>query len=311
MATKLIIDVDTGVDDSKALMLALSRSDVEIVAITCVNGNVDIDNVCRNTLRVLKICDRLDIPVYKGACRSMVGNRKRADAHGSDGQGDLMNPIPVDMSLIQSEHAVNAILRITDENPGEITFIALAPLTHIALALRLDPDFGGKLKEVFIMGGNIEGRGNINLGAEFNFYADPEAAYITLQELKCPVNLLSLEAAEANGQEWEWYDRWVNMDTKKSRFIKAFSSKTSHYSKTLLKHPKYSPYDLLTMATAIDQTVITESVEKWCTVEIGGGHTRGQLVIDWAGKMGNKPNVKIIKKVNTDKAKSYFMSMVM
>lgn len=101
------------------------------------------------------------------------------------------------------------------------------------------------------------------------------------------------------------------MDTKKSRFIKAFSSKTSHYSKTLLKHPKYSPYDLLTMATAIDQTVITESVEKWCTVEIGGGHTRGQLVIDWAGKMGNKPNVKIIKKVNTDKAKSYFMSMVM
>ena len=64
MATKLIIDVDTGVDDSKALMLALSRSDVEILAITCVNGNVDIDNVCRNTLRVLKVCDRLDVSMF-------------------------------------------------------------------------------------------------------------------------------------------------------------------------------------------------------------------------------------------------------
>lgn len=64
MATKLIIDVDTGVDDSKALILALSRSDVEILAITCVNGNVDIDNVCRNTLRVLKVCDRLDVSMF-------------------------------------------------------------------------------------------------------------------------------------------------------------------------------------------------------------------------------------------------------
>ncbi|XP_076105888.1 nucleoside hydrolase-like [Mytilus galloprovincialis] len=127
-------------------MLALSRSDVDIFAITCVNGNVDIDNVCRNTLRVLKVCDRLDV--------------------------------------------------------REITLIALAPLTNISLALRFDPDFGGKLKEVFIMGGNIEGRGNINLCAEFNFYADPEAAYITIQELKCPINILSMEAAEANGIEW-------------------------------------------------------------------------------------------------------------
>ncbi|XP_052072923.1 inosine-uridine preferring nucleoside hydrolase-like [Mytilus californianus] len=311
MATKLIIDVDTGVDDSEAIMLALSRSNVEILAITCVNGNVAIDNVCKNTLRVLKVCGRLDVPVYKGACRSMVGTKKHAEAHGDDGQGDVMNPEPVDMSLMQPEHAVNAILRITDENPGEITLIALAPLTNVALALRLDPDFGRKLKEVFIMGGNIEGRGNKNLGAEFNFYADPEAAYITLHELKCPTNLLSLEAAEANGIEWEWYDRWVNMDTRKSRFIKAFSRKTAEFNRTLLKHPKYSPYDLLTMATAIDQTVITESVDEWCTVEIGGNHTRGQLVVDWENKMGNKLNVRIIKKVNTDKTKAYFMSMAM
>ncbi|CAC5416690.1 unnamed protein product [Mytilus coruscus] len=184
----------------------------------------------------------------------MVGTKKHAEAHGDDGQ-------------------------------GEITLIALAPLTNVALALRLDPDFGRKLKEVFIMGGNIE-------------------------------------AAEANGIEWvskidnvwikkEWYDRWVNMDTRKSRFIKAFSRKTAEFNRTLLKHPKYSPYDLLTMAIAIDQTVITESVDKWCTVEIGGNHTRGQLVVDWANKTGNKLNVRIIKKVNTDKTKAYFMSMAM
>ncbi|VDI65702.1 uridine nucleosidase [Mytilus galloprovincialis] len=160
MATmKMIIDVDTGVDDASAIMLALSRPEVEVVAITCVNGNVAIDDVCRNTLRVLKVCNRLDIPVYKGAEKSILGEGERASHyHGNDGLGDAQNHEPVDITMIKMEHAVNALLRLVNENPGEITLVALAPLTNIALALRLDPDFGSKLKEVFIMGGNIEGK---------------------------------------------------------------------------------------------------------------------------------------------------------
>ncbi|KAL8566413.1 hypothetical protein ACOMHN_011991 [Nucella lapillus] len=151
---KLVIDVDTGIDDAHAIMLALSRSEVDVLAITCANGNVGIEDVVDNTLRVLQVCERMEVPVYKGASRSLLGK-----VSGFDNFSGSAWKTPVDRSHLQTEHAANALVRLVNQFPGEITLVALAPLTNVALAVNLDPDFPKKLKDVFIMGGNTEARG--------------------------------------------------------------------------------------------------------------------------------------------------------
>ncbi|VDI08040.1 Hypothetical predicted protein [Mytilus galloprovincialis] len=276
--------------------------------------DVAVDDVCRNTLRVLKVCNRLDISVYKGAEKSILGEGERASHyHGNDGLGDAPNHEPVDGTLIKKEHAVNALLRLVNENPGEITLVALAPLTNIALTLRLDPDFGSKLKEVFIMGENIEGKGGDRLGAEFNFFADPEAAYVTLQELHCQTTIVSWELCKSVGAgvSWAWYDQWVEVNTNKARFFKNICRMTAERNRNILKTQDFSLCDLLAMALAIDSSIITEYLHVWSTVELGGVHTRGQLISDWRNKTKNPPNVRIVKKFSIEKATEYYMSMIL
>merc|ERR1719419_1408629 len=154
---RLIIDCDVGTDDAQAVMMALVQPHVDLVAVTTVFGNAPLDNTCINTLRVLKACGRLDIPVYRGAANSLTGRAGVGDGfHGKDGLGDVFLPEvdPVDEGAIEREHAASALARLAAENPGEYTLVATGPLTNLALALHLDPKFGENLKDCFIMGGN-------------------------------------------------------------------------------------------------------------------------------------------------------------
>lgn len=310
MVKKIIIDVDTGVDDAQAIMLALTSKEVDVLAITCVQGNADVENVCRNTLRVLKVCDRLDIPVYKGASKPLIGFGPDATHyHGKDGMGHVANPEEVDMSLIQSEPASLALLRLSKEYPGEITLVALAPLTNIALAIRLDPDFGTRLKEMFMMGGNIEGKGNTSPAAEFNCNSDPEAAFVTLHELRCPILNMSWETCLSTGMTMSWYDKWAGIDTKLGRFNKEI---TQHSVSVLKKRYRnaYRSCDLLAMATVVNSAVIKETVDTHATVELSGMITRGQMVVDWKGFLKKPNNVTLITKVDNDMAADMFYKMV-
>jgi len=114
--------------------------------------------------------------------------------HGHDGFGDTNHDDEPDLKCVQeSEHAVNALVRIVKSHPGEITLVALGPLTNVAMAMRLDSQFASNLKEIYIMGGNTEGKGNITVSAEFNFHSDPEAAYIVLENTRCPTFVASWE----------------------------------------------------------------------------------------------------------------------
>ncbi|XP_015225093.1 PREDICTED: inosine-uridine preferring nucleoside hydrolase-like, partial [Cyprinodon variegatus] len=117
---KLLVDVDCGVDDAQAIMLALATPKVELLGITCVHGNTAVENVCKNVLRVLQACNKLDIPVFKGADRSILGNMLNAgEFHGKDGLGDAPDPNAPGLDQLQKESAVSAIIRIVNENPGE------------------------------------------------------------------------------------------------------------------------------------------------------------------------------------------------
>lgn len=319
MSRKIIIDVDTGVDDAQAIMLALSRSDIEVLAITCVAGNVhvNIDQVCLNTLKVLKVCKRLDIPVYKGAAGALTSDGSsggRSLGHGSDGLGDTDLQVDVDLSLIKPDDAATALTGLVHKHPGEITLVALAPLTNIAQAMKLDSDFGKKLKNVTIMGGNIEGKGSTNyVCAEYNFGSDTEAAQFVLNGLGVPITIFPWEInlSELAGQPWEWYDTWTQTDSDRGQFLKAISQKAAHTQREVKKMPLFRSCDMSAMATVVDPSIVLESVDVYATVEVKGQFTRGMMVVDWLGILEKNKNVTVVKKIDTSRARKLFEDILM
>ncbi|XP_053397601.1 uncharacterized protein LOC123552077 isoform X2 [Mercenaria mercenaria] len=308
MSEKYIIDVDTGVDDAQAIMLALSRPDIDVIAITCVSGNVSVDQVCLNTLKVLTVCGRLDVPVYRGSNIPLVDEGIEATHyHGNDGLGDADLDTEVTLNGIQKENAVSALLRLVNEYPGEITLVALAPLTNIAVALKQDCNFGKKLKRISIMGGNTQATGRVSPCAEFNFYCDPEAAYVVLDSIqKITVNYYEQNA----GLPWDWFDEWIETDTLKGKFNKAVTKLAVYRQREVNKNPIYRSCDLNAIATVINPKIILETKDVFATVELHGKYTRGMMVVDWRGSLGKSPNVTLVDKIDTRLARPLFEHML-
>lgn len=310
MVKKLLVDVDCGVDDAQAIMMALAVPDVEILGITCVHGNTCVENVCKNVLRVLKVCGRLEIPVFKGVSKPLLGFVLNAGHfHGEDGLGDAPDSDALGLDLVQKEGAVSAIIRIVNENPGEVSLVATAPLTNLAMAVKLDPTIPQKLKGLYIMGGNVDSRGNTTICGEFNFAADPEAAYIVLNEYLCPTYIASWEFTCHSKLPWEFCDDWLAQDTDKARFMKKIfkHSMDSCYSerieKELVAGQGFISCDSYAMAAAIDDTFIIESDHKAVTVELTGTHSRGMMIVDHLEILNKTHKACIMRKVDLEKFK--------
>lgn len=170
---KVIIDCDPGIDDSLALMYALSEPSLDVVGITIVCGNVPVELGVKNAFKVLKLMDRMDIPVYAGEEKPLVREYVSAqDTHGMDGLGES-GIKEVDVSFYQD--APEFIVR-TLRNETNISIIALGPLTNIAKALQKDPDSFDHMDRFVSMGGNFKSHGNCSPVAEYNYWCDPDAA---------------------------------------------------------------------------------------------------------------------------------------
>eukprot|EP00066_Takifugu_rubripes_P017401 XP_011606667.1 PREDICTED: inosine-uridine preferring nucleoside hydrolase-like isoform X1 [Takifugu rubripes] len=315
MKKLLLVDVDFGVDDAQAIMLALAAPNVELLGITCVHGNTTVENVCKNTLRVLQACNKLEIPVFKGAAKPLLGNAIDAGHfHGYDGLGDVPDANAPGLDMVQKEGAVSAMIRIINENPGKVSLVATAPLTNLALAVRMDPSLPSKLRGLYIMGGNTESRGNTTVCGEFNFTADPEAAYIVLKEYQCPTYLACWEFTCHSKLSWEFCDDWLAQDTHKARFMAQIfkysmdASKSERVEKEFVAGSGFVSCDSYAMAAAIDDSFIIESDHYPVTVELTGTHTRGMMVVDTADFLKTACNVFIIKKVDLNKFEQMMMA---
>jgi purine nucleosidase len=189
----LIIDCDPGVDDAVALLLALASPELDVQAITTVAGNVGGDLTARNACWMAQIAGRHDVPVYPGATRPM--RRELVDAayvHGPSGLGDL--PVGVPTVRLQDAHAIDWIEQaLRAAEPGELTFALLGPMTNLAHVLQAHPDLTGKIDRIVAMGGAGPGKGNITGNAEYNIWADPDAAEVVLDS-GAPVLLIGLDA---------------------------------------------------------------------------------------------------------------------
>lgn len=303
---KMIIDTDAGVDDAQAIMLALADPAIAVLAITTLTGNVHIRQVNPNVLTILEVMNR-DIPVYAGIDRPLIQPwEDAAEFHGGDGLGDLRDRPALSRSL-QAEHAVLALLRLAREHEGELTLVALGPLTNIAAAIRLDPGFPARIKQFVFMGGTIAAHGNTpNLTAEYNIYTDPEAAFITLEAFS-RATMLSWETTLAHGITWQKFKALCAIDTVKGRFFDAISRQTAQRLQRIYKRPAYLMPDPLAMAVTLQPSLIQQSGKFFVTVELNGKHTRGQTVIDYNHMSGNAPNVQIIQALDVDGLQALFI----
>jgi inosine-uridine nucleoside N-ribohydrolase len=177
---RVLIDTDPGIDDTAAILLALASPELSVEALTTVYGNGTVADCTRNALRILEIAGRSDMPVYQGVGRPLLGAPNYgSQVHGTDAFGDTGLPPPV--TSPQPRHAVYELIDRVMASPGEITLLALGPLTNVALALSIEPRMASALAELIVMGGAVLTHGNVTEVATANFYNDAEAAAMVYQ----------------------------------------------------------------------------------------------------------------------------------
>lgn len=283
MSRKVIIDVDTGLDDAVALLLAIRSPELDVQGITCVNGNCSLDNVIRNTLRVVDQSG-MDIPVYAGATAALF-SEKSSDAthvHGRDGLGGI--PFPEPKRRVEDEHAVDFIVRTLMSAEEPMDWITLGPLTNAALAYMKEPRIAEKVRMLTMMAGGVDA-GNATPTAEFNVYADPEAARIIFSsEIKktmvpldplfaggflTPANIQAIKDSD----HLPWCDMASQIFGRNVQLNKELKRKPANGEGTI------SPPDLCTVAINIDPSIA--HLETYYTaIETNGDLTRGMTVVD-------------------------------
>jgi purine nucleosidase len=290
---ELIIDTDAGIDDAQAILLALGQPNIQVAAITTLSGNVHVGKVVRNVLATLEAAGK-EVPVYRGAEYPLLGTVIHAEEfHGSDGLGDAGIPEP--QGRAEPEHAVFALVKMVAENPGRYTLVTLGPLTNIALAVRIDPAFIDNVANLVIMGGTYAYRGNMNIVAEFNIYADPEAAAIVFSTCK-RATLVSWELSVDHEIPFEEYHHLARLPAPTP--LLGFFNRISDYMVRKMQttdHRGVPMPDPIAAAVAIDPSLIARSADAEIHVEVTGARTRGQTVVNWKGES----RVNVITEIDT------------
>ncbi|XP_073046521.1 probable uridine nucleosidase 2 [Primulina eburnea] len=174
---KIIIDTDPGIDDAMAIFLALQSPEIDVIGLTTIYGNVYTTLATRNALHLLEIAGRTDIPVAEGSHVTLTKGTKLRIAdfvHGTDGLGNQNFPPPKGKPTEQS--ATDFLVQKASLYPGQVTVVALGPLTNIALAIQSDPAFVKNIGQIILLGGAFAVNGNVNPAAEANIFGDPDAA---------------------------------------------------------------------------------------------------------------------------------------
>jgi inosine-uridine nucleoside N-ribohydrolase len=274
MARKLIIDTDPGIDDAMAVFLALGAPELELIGLTAIFGNVPVELATTNALRLLEIGGRGDIPVATGADRPLVSDYHGPVPyiHGEDGQGNLFLPPPTTRAvpLTAAEFIVQQVRRY----PGEVTLVAIGPLTNLALALELDPEIATLTQEVVIMGGNAFVPGNASPTAEANIRNDPEAADIVFGA-DWPVTMVGLDVTHKVQMTRLQISACAELASPLGRHVAAIAPLyCDFYAKTYSLDGIYV-HDSSAIAYVINPTIFT--VERWpVRVDTSSGISRGK-----------------------------------
>jgi len=286
----LLIDTDPGVDDALALLMAFASPAHEVIGLTIAAGNVGLAHTVRNALKLCEVAD-VGVPVFAGAEAPLLHPaRDAAFVHGEDGFGDIGYATP--HRAADGEHAALAILRLSHAHAGRLLLVALAPLTNVALALKLDPTLPQRIDRLVVMGGAVTAHGNMTAAAEFNIAFDPEAAHLVLSAFP-RIELVDWEAVVRHAVPHETLDAWLAADTPRARFYDAISRATRARAEER-RGGRWPAADPLAMAVALQPDGAREWLERPLAVELAGVHTRGATVVDWRREGGDRDNAAIL-----------------
>lgn len=292
---RLVIDTDPGVDDALAIMMAQAFPGCRIEALTVVGGNVGLDMTLRNA-GFLKDTLAADFAIYPGCGRGLCWQPENAAfVHGEDGFGDVLEGQPE--AVPEREHAASALVRLAQENPGELTLITIGPLTNVALAIRLEPRLPELYRRLVVMGGAVTGRGNVsNISAEFNVYTDPEAAHIVFSEWPF-FELADWEATMDHQFTFAALDGWLESGSPSAALYGRICGQVRKFvAESEPDDPKMRAADALAMALALEPDSVLESAERHVAVELAPGMTRGMTVVDWNQRTGRPANARILQR---------------
>ena len=284
----LILDVDTGVDDALAILLALSSPEVTLIAATTVMGNVDVEQTTENTLAVLELCGYGEVEVARGAERPLVRDHLAAQVvHGERGLGRA--ELPPASSAPSDRDAATLIVETVRERPGEILLVATGPLTNIALALVQEPELPSVLRGFAIMGGAFDHQGNVTPAAEANIWRDPEAAQAVFRgfagapEEKLPIGV-GLDVTERVKLARQGVDAMCAPAPASAiaRFLQGAVPFYIEFYERFGSTEGASMHDPLALAIAIDPSLATLQTTR-VEVETDGTWTRGATVTDLRG----------------------------
>ncbi|MGW0810570.1 nucleoside hydrolase [Nonomuraea sp. NPDC002799] len=268
---KVLIDCDPGIDDALALALA-AGSAIDVVGITTVGGNVDLPLTTANALALREFLALGDVPVTPGSAGALLRQTVRAaHVHGASGLGDVVLPAPERGP--SDGHAVDFIIETLRAAPGEITLVAIGPLTNVALAVRREPRIVEWARDLVIMGGSYT-RGNHNPAAEFNMLADPEAAAIVF-DAGWTVTMLGLDVTLSALVTSAVLDRMRPLGRLAGLLVPAAQS---YGVVTAAGGPAI--HDACAVAYVLDPSLFT-CVPAVVNVETAGAFTRGMTVTDF------------------------------
>ncbi|EYU36642.1 hypothetical protein ABFS82_14G286700 [Erythranthe guttata] len=313
---KIIIDTDPGIDDAMAIFLALQSPEVEVIGLTTIFGNVYTTLATRNALHLLEIAGRTDIPVAEGSHVTITKGTKLRIAdfvHGTDGLGNQNFPPPKGKQIDQS--AADFLIQQAALYPGEVTVVALGPLTNIALAIQSDPSFVKNVGQIVLLGGAFSVNGNVNPASEANIFGDPDAADIVFTS---GADVLAIGINVTH--------QVVLTDADREKLAKS-SGKFAQYICKILDvyysyhHDAYSTkgvylHDPTTVLAAVDPSLITyvEGVVRVQTVGITRGLTlfynkqkRFAEVTEWS----DLPTVKVAVTVDASRMVELVMERLM
>ena len=293
---KIIMDVDTGSDDAIALCMAMLDPDFDLLGICSVGGNLEAKLTTDNSLRVVECCDKQgSVKVYRGAERPIAATlipwgpqaKRLPVREGSKRELKIHKdhlPLPEPSIKEENESAVAWLLRtLLASDDGEITIVAVGPLTNIALAMRADERILKKINSIYIMGGGHE-TGNETASGEFNIWADPEAAEIVLQS-GCEITMVPLDATSTAKFTDSDAEKILSIGTKPARLVgELLKHRIEAYQDIDPSKPRETAvHDALALCAVIHPEVLTDV--RYCTIhtDISGGFAYGYTILDQRG----------------------------
>jgi len=303
---RVIVDTDTAGDDTQALALAVLTDRLSVEAVTVVAGNVSFDRQVENAKYTLSLVDSVDTPVYEGARSPLVKSHEHAtEIHGEGGLGGDLRP---ETGIDSAEgFAPDEIVARCRESPGEITLLCIGPLTNLALAHARDEDLPDLVDEVWVMGGAVECRGNVTPAAEFNVWADPDAANRVFDAFD--VTLVDWGLCLRTALDTDTLAEIDAIDTDLAAFFREVTNVVRDRGEAAGLDGITQPDGLTTALLAYPE--LRERVESYAVeVDEREGLTRGYTSVDFEGVTGASADTRVVEAADAERFAEVLLGML-